>query len=353
MTEVTPTLPADHRELISDLSRIINDYPYVDPEPTLAVLAAEAADAVGRTGGAAGLRERTGYTILLYTTCWYVASRVFSKSLFTSYTQALDGLRATLDPASCTCTAGAHPTDVDAEYGVEAGVSMLTEAGRTLFAEDYGLEGEELAAFDCEAFLAGLADEAAACMRQAYQEKFGGVDVSALDAQFVREDGAIDIIALQEAIRRSWEDNTGPVALWCARRRLSGQVRDEERLGLFLCMWMGIAQTYEGLPPSYARDLTAALKTVDLDVSCDHPRHPWPLAEATVQSRYQAVVHLYAPEDHRDTPVPEELSARELWECPSHWAELARSALDIITGWRHMRGGEDEDWDGCGWHRLG
>ncbi|MFE7614465.1 hypothetical protein [Streptomyces sp. NPDC057496] len=343
---MTPALTDEHSELISDLSGIVSDYPYVDPEAALAVLADDAADALGRVGSPEGRRERTGYTILLYATCWYVAASVFNKSLFVSYTEALDGFRATLDPATCTCPADAHPSDLDSEYGIEAGVSLLTEAGRAVFAEDYDLEGEELAAFDCERFLADLADQAAGHVHEAYRNVFGGVDVSHLDAQFVRDDGGIDIVAVQESIRRTWENNTGPVALWSARRRLSGQVRDEERIGLFLCMWMGIAQTYEGLPPSYARDLVAALDTVDLGVSCDHPRHPWSTADGTVQSRYRAVVHLYAPEDHPDTPVPAELSARELWECPVQYADLARKAQEDIKGWRVMRGGEDEDWEG-------
>ncbi|MGW2179720.1 hypothetical protein ACWCXX_16775 [Streptomyces sp. NPDC001732] len=342
---MTPALTDDHSELISDLSGIVSDYPYVDPETTLAVLADDAADALGRSGSPEGRRERTGYTILLYATCWYVAARVFNKSLFAAYTEALEGFRATMDPATCACPADGHPSDLDSEYGVGAGVSLLTEAGRAVFAEDYGLEDEELAAFDCERFLADLADHAAAHVREAHQSIFGGVDVSHLDAQFVRDDGGIDIVAMQEEISRSWENNTGPVALWSARRLLSGQVRDEERLGLFLCMWMGIAQTYEGLPPSYARDLAAALATVDLDASCDHPKHPWSTADGSARSRYRAVVHLHAPEDHPDTPVPTELSARELWECPGQYAELARKALEDIKGWRVMRGGEDEDWE--------
>ncbi|MEJ8646398.1 hypothetical protein WKI68_44310 [Streptomyces sp. MS1.HAVA.3] len=293
--------PADHRELISDLSGIVSDYPYADPESTLAVLAGDAAEALGRDATPEGRRERTGYTILLHATCWYVCARIFSKSLFASYIQALDGVRAQLDRASCTCPADAHPTQLDSEYQVEAGVSMLTEAGRAAFAEDYGLDEEESAVFDCEGFLADLADEALGRLHEAHQELFGGIDVSHLDAQFVRDDGRLDLVAMQEAISRSWEDNTGPVALWSARRWLTGQVRDEERIGLFLCLWMGIAQTYEGLPPSYARDLAAALATIDLDVSCEHPQHPWSTADSTVQSRYRAVVHLYA---RRTTPTP-------------------------------------------------
>ncbi|MCX5612617.1 hypothetical protein [Streptomyces sp. NBC_01546] len=346
MTEATPMLPADHRELISDLSGIVSDYPYADPESTLAVLAGDAAEALGRDATPEGRRERTGYTILLHATCWYVSARIFSKTLFASYIQALDGFRAQLDRASCTCPAGAHPAELDSEYQVEAGVSMLTEAGRAAFAEDYGLDEEEPAVFDCDGFLADLADEALGRLREAYQELFGGIDVSHLDAQFVRDDGRLDLVAMQEAISRSWEDNTGPVALWSARRWLTGQARDEERIGLFLCLWMGIAQTYEGLPPSYARDLAAALATIDLDVSCEHPQHPWSTADSTVQSRYRAVVHLYAPEDHPDTPVPAELSARELWECPVQYAQLARKALEDLEGWRTMRGGDDEDWEG-------
>ncbi|MEU8525598.1 hypothetical protein AB0C77_08365 [Streptomyces sp. NPDC048629] len=342
---MTPTLPADHRELISDLSGIVCDYPSTDPESTLAVLADDAAHALGRDATSEGRRERAGYTILLHATCWYVSARVFSKSLFASYVQVLDGIRAQLDRSNCTCPVDSHPSQLDSEYQVEAGVSMLTEAGRAAFAEDYDLDEAEVAVFDCEGFLADLADEAAGQLREASQELFGTVDVSHLDEQFVGDDGRLDLVAMQDAIRRTWENNTGPVALWSARRWLAGQVRDEERIGLFLCLWMGIAQTYEGLPPSFARDLATALATIDLDVSCDHPQHPWSTADSTVQSRYLAVVHLYAPEDHPDTPVPAELSARELWECPVQYAQLARKALQDLEGWRTMRGGDDEDWE--------
>ncbi|MFE7096724.1 hypothetical protein [Streptomyces erythrochromogenes] len=224
-------------------------------------------------------------------------------------------------------------------------MSMLTGAGRAAFAKDYGLDEEELAAFDCDGFLADLADEALGRMHEAHQELFGTVDVSHLDARFVRDDGRLDVVAMQKAISRSWEDNTGPVALWSARRWLTGQVRDEERIGLFLCLWTGITQTYGGLPPSYARDLAAALATVDLDVSCEHPQHPWSTVGDTARSRYCAVAHLYAPDDHPDTPVPAELSDRELWECPLQYAQLARKALEDLKGWRTMRGGDDEDWE--------
>ncbi|MGW2587142.1 hypothetical protein ACWCYZ_38670 [Streptomyces virginiae] len=172
---------------------------------------------------------------------------------------------------------------------------------------------------------------------------FGGLDVSHLDARLVRDDGCLDVAVMQKAVSRSWEHNTGPVALSSARRWLTGQVRDKERIGLFLCMWMGMAQTYGGLPPSYTRDLAAALATIDLDVSCEHPQHPWSTAGDTARSRYRTVVHLYAPDDHPDTPVPSEFSDRELWECSVQYAQLARKALEDLKGWRTMRGGDDED----------
>ncbi|MFE5522045.1 hypothetical protein ACFQ9Q_30635 [Streptomyces virginiae] len=172
---------------------------------------------------------------------------------------------------------------------------------------------------------------------------FGGLDVSHLDARLVRDDGCLDVAVMQKAVSRSWEHNTGPVALSSARRWLTGQVRDKERIGLFLCLWMGMAQTYGGLPPSYARDLAAALATIDLDVSCEHPQHPWSTAGGTARSRYRTVVHLYAPDDHPDTPVPSEFSDRELWECSVQYAQLTRKALEDLKGWRTMRGGDDED----------
>ncbi|MEV5361927.1 hypothetical protein AB0L12_03985 [Streptomyces cellulosae] len=345
MTEQTPTMPADHRELISDLSGIVCDYPNGDPEDSLSILAYDAREVLDHVDTPEGRRERAGYTVLLHATCWYVAARLFSKAVYTSYTKALEGFRATLDPANCTCPDGSHPKDGDPEYSVGVGVSLLTEAGRAEFVEDYGIDDEELAAYDCEGFLADLADEAAARIREAYEENFGDIDVSHLDARYVRDGGGIDVVALQKAVRHSSEGNTGPVALWSARRWLSGQVRDEDRLGLFLSLWMGIDQSYAGLPPSYARDMAAAVDTIGLEVSCDHQRHPWSTAEKTVESRYRAVIHLYAPEDHPDTPVPADLASRERWECPVQYAELARSAKKNLEGWRVMRGGGEEDWE--------
>ncbi|MFD0430182.1 hypothetical protein ACFQ60_29675 [Streptomyces zhihengii] len=94
MTEETRVLHPSRQELISDLSGIVNDYPYADPEPTLAGLAADAAGAIGRDGTPEARRERAGYTILLHATSWYLASRVHSASLFEAYIRALDGLRS-------------------------------------------------------------------------------------------------------------------------------------------------------------------------------------------------------------------------------------------------------------------
>ncbi|MGW2117281.1 hypothetical protein [Streptomyces zhihengii] len=343
MTEETRVLHPSRQELISDLSGIVNDYPYADPEPTLVGLAADAADAIGRDGTPEARRERAGYTILLHATSWYLASRIHSASLFEAYIRALDGLRSGPAGASCACADGAHLERLGGEYQVEAGVSMLTRAGWAEFTEDYDLDEEDSAAFTCERLLADLADEAVGELSAARNQTFGDIDVSHLDAQFVREDGSLDIVAAQESIRRTWEDNTGPVALWSARRLLSGRVRDDERIGLHLCLWMGVAQSYAGLPPSYTRDIAAALATVDLDVACAHPRHPWSSVPSKTKARYSAVVHLYAPDDHPDTPVPAELSDRGLWECPVQYAELTRKVLDDLRKWRTMRGVDGED----------
>ncbi|MFJ3728274.1 hypothetical protein ACIPYQ_37690 [Streptomyces sp. NPDC090045] len=58
--EETPTLPADHRELISDLSGIVSDHPCADPESTLAALADDTTEALGREATPEGRWERTG-----------------------------------------------------------------------------------------------------------------------------------------------------------------------------------------------------------------------------------------------------------------------------------------------------
>ncbi|MFE7113028.1 hypothetical protein ACFU98_41525 [Streptomyces sp. NPDC057575] len=52
-----------------------------------------------------------------------------------------------------------------------------------------------------------------------------------------------------------------------------------------------------------------------------------------VADRRAAVLHLCAPAYHPESPVPPELSARELWECPRQYLELARAGLRTIARW--------------------
>ncbi|WP_234018947.1 MULTISPECIES: hypothetical protein [unclassified Streptomyces] len=330
-------MPEEHQQWLRDLSGIVNDYPSLslEPESELGGLACDARGALARKGTPQGLRERTAYTILLYATSGYVAGRVSAIPVFRSYFEALDGIRATLDPVTCACQDGAHPSGIGGEAGIEAGVHLLTEEGRALFARY--CSPEQLAAYDCEAFLAGLAEDALGQVREGFDKTFSDVDVSYLDNEFVGADGHIDIIEIQKALGREWEDNEAPVALWSAQRWLSGDVRDEERLGLLLCLWMGTVRTAGGLPPAYARYARAAFATIDTAVACGHPLHPWSAAGVDRVAQERAVKHLYAPKAHPDTPVPPGLSARELWDCPVQHAELARTALASLGE------GEDED----------
>ncbi|MFF7337979.1 hypothetical protein ACFZAT_11595 [Streptomyces sp. NPDC008163] len=331
MNDQLPALPESHAELASDLSGIVCDYPSVDPAEALTALAADAAEALGRRDTPAGLREVSGFTVLLLATSWYAASgRVLDRRLLDTYADVLDSIRVTLAPAVCHCPEG-HPDDVlgdDPEHLVEYGVSLLTEAGRQLLAEDYEIEDAELAVLDCPAFLTDLADQAAGTVHMGARRLFGEIDVSGLDTAFL-DDGRIDFPAVQDALARTWEDNAGPVGLWCARRWLAGQVAEDERIGVMLCLRMVVQNSYEGLPPSYAHAMQAALETIDLDASCDHRIHPW----SAVADRRAAVLHLYAPADHPEPVVPPELAGRELWECPGQYAELARAGLRTIARW--------------------
>ncbi|GGY52610.1 hypothetical protein GCM10010384_68000 [Streptomyces djakartensis] len=84
---------------------------------------------------------------------------------------------------------------------------------------------------------------------------------------------------------------------------------------MFLCLWTDIAQSYGGPRPSHARDFAATLATIAPHVSREHPQHPWSSADSTVQSRYRAVVHLYAP---KATPIP---------QCPLRSQRAMRDAL--------------------------
>ncbi|MBO1336293.1 hypothetical protein [Streptomyces sp. VRA16 Mangrove soil] len=167
-TAETPELPEDHRELINDLSGIVSDYPYVEPELALTVLVDAAKDAFAPAAapapGSRALRERTGYAVLLYATCWYVCHRLAETGVPAAYTEAANALSAALAPAACACACadgpGSHPNDLDdPEYVVEVGVALLSEEGRAYFAEEYEPEPAEMAAYDCPAFLDHLAGE--------------------------------------------------------------------------------------------------------------------------------------------------------------------------------------------------
>ncbi|MEU9203099.1 hypothetical protein [Streptomyces sp. NPDC048332] len=327
-----PALSESHAELASDLSGIVCDYPSADPAEALTGLAADAADALDRRGTPEGRRELSGYTVLLLATSWYAASgRILDRRLLDTYVDILDRIRAALDPAVCHCP-DEHPDDIlsdDPEHMVEYGVSLLTPVGRKVIAEDYGLGSAEMAVLDCPIFLTGLANTAAETVHGGIEKLFGEIDVSHLDAEFTLAGGRIHFAAVQDALARTWEDNAGPVGLWCARRWLAGQVGEEERIGVILSLRMVVQNSYEGLPPSYSRDMSAALKTVDLNAVCSHRIHPW----SAVADRRAAVLHLCAPADHPESPVPPELSGRELWECPGQYLELARASLRTIARW--------------------
>ncbi|MFI6875403.1 hypothetical protein ACIBL6_18380 [Streptomyces sp. NPDC050400] len=160
---MTPEIPADHSDLIGDLSGIVSDYPYVDPELALTVLVDAAKDAFSRSApGDQGVKVRTGHAVLLFATCWYVGYRLAETGVPTAYAEAANALSATLAPAPCACAdgPGSHPDDLDdPEHVVEIGVALLSEEGRAYLTLEYELEPEEMAAYDCPAFLDHLAGE--------------------------------------------------------------------------------------------------------------------------------------------------------------------------------------------------
>ncbi|WP_372351150.1 hypothetical protein [Streptomyces sp. KL116D] len=160
---MTPEIPADQRDLIGDLSGIVSDYPYVDPELALTVLVDAAKGAFARPApGDQGVKERTGHAILLYATCWYVGYRLAETGVPTAYAEAANALNTALASALCTCAdgPGSHPDDIDdPEHLVEIGAALLSEEGRVYLAEVHELEPAEIAAYDCPAFLDHLAGE--------------------------------------------------------------------------------------------------------------------------------------------------------------------------------------------------
>ncbi|WP_330294714.1 hypothetical protein [Streptomyces sp. NBC_00503] len=153
--------PEDHHSRMSDLSGIVNDYPYCDPAEALADEAA-CLPAYPTRGVLAG------YLVTMNATCWYAASeRITERSVLDAMIEGVRAAVPSLRDDPCTHGPGEHPDTGDVDHLSQVGYLLRSPGGRAEFAEDQGWgdaeepegEDEPLDAWVCSAFLRALAEE--------------------------------------------------------------------------------------------------------------------------------------------------------------------------------------------------
>ncbi|WP_330328805.1 hypothetical protein OHS33_02995 [Streptomyces sp. NBC_00536] len=164
--------PEDHQSRIDDLSGIVSDYPYCEPDEVLA-------DEAGRLPSRPTRGVLAGYLVTMNATCWYAASeRITERSVPEAMIEGIRAALALLSDGECTHGPGEHPDTGDPEHLAQVGYFLRSPGGRAEIAEHHGWdaeeegdegdeEGEPLDAWVCAAFLRGLGQEALGALTDA------------------------------------------------------------------------------------------------------------------------------------------------------------------------------------------
>ncbi|WP_327350787.1 hypothetical protein [Streptomyces sp. NBC_01304] len=357
-----PGIPAvvseDDESDVRDLLDFLNDYPGVDPAPTIETNASAPLPGSNRA-------VLAGYVITQHVTTPYVYHRIRTRPVFDAMIEGLQEALAMLggrdgDGFPCPHADGEHPGQEDLYYETEAEIAchVRTPGGRAHLVENVLDEGEgEM--WVCPGYLRELAEDALAQLRPRYTELFGERDTNDLDAVYVRSDGRLDIDALTRVIVAAEDlDDSGTIGenagLWAARRHATATDPHERLVLLHLAMW-----TASVLELSYAvgREVRALLRAVDsdpLDHDCAHGNgddaHPEPdLRESWQREEMKPHLdHLHAPGEFA---VPEGRFAApagafpaDVWACPrllAAWAQAASEAMDEAYAEMDEEDGDD------------
>ncbi|WP_339155657.1 hypothetical protein [Actinomadura luteofluorescens] len=263
----------DYADLARELANMVHGYPYGDPFALLGWIASEVKSDPGSRRGRA-------MTAALWASRWYARWRVTDPALIDDLIEAAGHAATVLEAAGCTAP-GAHEDPQVDEDPEEAGdvVARIGDPEGWLARHP---DDEDIEAYACPGFVAGLAAEAEQVFKDARAERFDAPDTAHLDERFLTADGHTDIDALMTDVERQKGSRIDPAAeaaaLWAARRLL-GDARPEERTSLALavshlaqhCAWGSAA-------PGVVTLYREALLTFDLSVldrPCPHPEaHP-------------------------------------------------------------------------------
>ncbi|WDT58820.1 hypothetical protein [Streptomyces sp. G7(2002)] len=315
-------IPDAHTSSLSNLSSVLNGYPYGDPGEELSFQA----------GGLP--RHPTqgvlaGYVVTLHASQWYATSGLITeKRVLDDMIAGLEAALPLLGDAPCARTVAEHPgLDSDPSGNARTGYLLRSPGGRAELRSWHA--DAPLERWLCHDFLRGLAHEALGNLRYARDSLFGIRDDRLLDAEYLRPDGRLDIGALTHCFDEaeydtSWQAENA--VRWAARRYAATEDGSPRERLVLLLLVLWCAGTAELAPDvgEEIRDLLVGARTVPSDSACAHAdAHPpeYPDFEAHLN-------HLYAPDEF---DAPEEARGAGAWGCPRYLAGLAEDALAALT----------------------
>ncbi|MFI6942384.1 hypothetical protein ACIBI4_24190 [Streptomyces sp. NPDC050418] len=320
----------DYESEVGSLLDFLNDYPTMEPGPTI-----EANAGAPGEGSTRGLVA--GYIVTQHVSTPYVYYRIMDRSVYDAMIEGLEQALELLDAYGITCphAEGEHPDLEEIYYESEAETAVLlrTPAGRQHLAGQ--LDDGEPELWVCPGFLRELAEDALGQLRPRHGELFAARDLEGLDARFVHADGRLDIAALTEVIAAAESQYASGTAgenagLWAARRHADTAEPHERLVLLHLALWT--AELLD-LPYGVGREIRALLRTVDqepLDHACPHgDAHPDADLRRTFRRERMKphLDHLYAPGEFA---APQGAFAADVWGCPALLARWAQTSIEEL-----------------------
>ncbi|WP_433463179.1 hypothetical protein [Spirillospora sp. CA-128828] len=350
-----PPEDTSDKELTRELGNLIEGYPYGSPSGTIALCSSQLAGDPGGPG-------RGGWIMVLHALTWYATSgQIGSRHVLEEMIEALEAARGEPEGWEGCGHEGHPPVEKNITTLAELGVQLSTPGGQAYYAHDSADEYGEWAdhgSLDellCPAHLTSVADAALAELRRGLARLFDAPDLSHLDETYLRPDGRVDLHRLLDTIRRRYrsDKDADEAGLWAAQRWESGVGAPEDRLLLFVALCGAVLTNYPGMSRAGYDEVRRVAGKVDrapLGAPCRHADglHPWFAASkkaalGNVMARsdpFDALKAVYEPGEHQEPGGP---FTREEWECPRHFAELARVMDERLDEWSEMRQYDYED----------
>ncbi|WP_310722805.1 hypothetical protein [Streptomyces sp. N2A] len=326
VSDVPARLPPEAHATIDTLSALLEGYPKTDVydeigEQARALRSAEDPD------------DRAGRIMVVRAVGWYaISGMVRRKAVLDELIEALEEALSHYPVEPCGHAWDAHPllpqfAPEAARLGIElsyAGGRVRHERRRT----EHGDDGAPLELLLCPAFVAGLGQESLTQLRTGRDRLFGPRDVSHLDAEYLDEDGRLQIEKIAERVEYTSrnEQYADDLGLWAARR-FEHADHARERAVLLLAADQSLQIAYPAPARAVVEDVLRVLRTVAAaprPARCAHDDdHP--------QLRYtgfrHAMAHFYAPEDFPTPERPEQARSEAAWTCPRFLGEVAEAAV--------------------------